>query len=301
MESEVDPKVLAVIEEKRLSGPRLSPVDIISKMGVLEAREKPFEYAWLASGDSVIAALWGEYISLGANGRWFYLESLNAEARFGGGARSAGQVQRAEHRLALLKRAFDAGQPLRAVLQTNRMAIHEAESNKNAKISTRVRDDEEWHVASWLPDAQVAVLVRGPRGWEPSADELKAARRSHAVSNAAPGSLASGDASVDDIDSAAKAYVLRHFSSYGYQAEDLSGQGLGYDVEVKDKKGATLLRVCVRGASVGTPGRILSPAEELSSKREKLWRLIVVADPLSGAAQHRIHKANEIPQELQGS
>ena len=59
-------------------------IDITSKMGVLDAREKPFEYAWLASGDSVIAALWGEYVSVGANGRWFYLESLNAEVRGGG-------------------------------------------------------------------------------------------------------------------------------------------------------------------------------------------------------------------------
>ncbi len=304
MESEVDPKVLAVIEEKRLSGPRLSPVDIISKMGVLDAREKPFEYAWLASGDSVIAALWGESVSVGANGRWFYLESLNAEVRGGGEARSAGQVQRAEYRLALLKRAFDAGQPFRVVLQTNRMAIQEAESNKNAKISTRVRDDEEWHVAAWLADTQVAVLVRGPRGWEPSADELKAARRSHATSpsGAATGGQATAGTGGDaDIDAAAKAYVLKHFSSYGYQAEDLSSQELGYDVEVKDKKGATLLRVCVRGASVGTPGRVLTAAENGSAKREKLWRLIVVADPLSGAAQHRIYKPGEIPQEFLGA
>ncbi|MBS0343189.1 MAG: hypothetical protein JSS56_22010, partial [Proteobacteria bacterium] len=168
MENEVDPKVLAVIEEKRLSGPRLSPVDIISKMGVFDAREKPFEYAWLASGDSVIAALWGEYVSVGANGRWFYLESLNAAVRPSGDARNASQTQRAEVRLTLLKRTFDADQTFRVVLQTNRMAIEEAESNKNAKISARVRDDEEWHVAKWLPDTQVAVLVRGPRGWTPS-------------------------------------------------------------------------------------------------------------------------------------
>ncbi|MBS0340674.1 MAG: hypothetical protein JSS56_09105, partial [Proteobacteria bacterium] len=101
----------------------------------------------------------------------------------------------------------------------------------------------------------------------------------------------------EDVDGAAKAYVLRHFSSYGYQAEDLSSQNLGYDVEVRDKKGATLLRVCVRGASVGTPRRPLTTTEELSAKGEKLWRLIIVADPLSGVAQHKIYKASEIPQD----
>ena len=299
MESEVQPKVLAVIEEKRLSGPRLNPADIISKMGVFEAREKSFEYAWLASGDGVIAALWGENIRVGANGRWFYLESLNSVVGPGGDDRNASQIERAEFRLGLLKRSFDSNLPFRAVLQTCRLAIEEVERNRNAKISTRVRDDEEWHVASWQPEDQVAVLVRGSRGWTPSADELKGARQSLLP----PGgqALAASLSADVDVDSAAKAYVLKHFSSYGYQAEDVSSQDLGYDIEVRDKKGATLLRVCVRGSSVGTPRRALTPIEEASCKREKLWRLIVVADPLSNVAQHKIYKASEIPQDHSGA
>lgn len=304
MESEVDPRVLAVIEEERLSGPRLSPVDILSKMGVLDARSKPFESAWLATGDSVVATIWGESVSVGTNGRWFHVESLNAEVRSDGGERTASQVQRATLRLTLLKRTFDAGQSFRAVLQTNRAAIVEAESNKSAKISTRVRDDVEWHVASWSPELQIAVLVRGARDWQPSAEDLKAARRSHAPSSRTTGTTGGKAVQVagdDDVDDAAKGYVLRHFSSYGYQAEDVSSKGLGYDVEVKDKKGATLLRVCVRGASVGTQIRALSAQEHASSKRETLWRLIVVADPLTGAAQHKIYKATEIQQALPGS
>jgi len=305
MESEVNPKVLAVIEEGRLSGPRLSPADIISKLGVLDARSKPFETAWLATGDSVIATIWGEHVNVGANGRWFCVESLNTEVRPDGGERNASQLQRATTRLTLLKRSFDAAEGFRAVLQTNRMPIDEAESNKNAKISTRVRDDEAWHVASWSPELQIAVLVRGPRGWEPSAEELKAARRSHAASGAkggaATGQAAAGAGGELDVDAAAKAYVLKHFSSYGYQAEDVSGKDAGYDVEVKDKKGALLLQVCVRGASVGTPMRVLTAQEQAASTREKLWRLIVVADPLTGAAQHKIHKPTEIPQGLLGA
>jgi hypothetical protein len=307
MEREVDPKVLAVIEEKRLSGPRLSPADIISKMGVFDARDKPFESAWIASGDSVIVTIWGEYVHVGTNGRWFYLESLNAELRAGGSARTPAQMERAKFRLTLLKRSFDEKRSFRAVLQTNRIAIDEAESNKSAKISTRVRDDEEWHVASWLPDAQTAVLVRGPQDWEPSAEELKAAARRYQVPAGGQTGTGAGEAAQvpgdqeRDLDGAAKAYVIKHFSSYGYQAEDLSSQGLGYDVEVKDKKGATLLRVCVRGAGVGSPIRALAPGEVASSTGEKLWRLLVVSDPLSGVAQHRIYKASELPQVLPGA
>lgn len=303
MESEVNPKVLAVIEEGRLSGPRLSPADVISKMGVLDARSKPFETSWLASGDSVIATIWGEHVNVAANGRWFCVESLNTDAKADGGERNASQVQRATTRLTLLKRTFDAAGDFRAVLQTNRMPIDEAESNKNAKISTRVRDDQPWHVASWSPELQIAVLVRGARGWQPSDEELKTARRSHASSSRQAGASASASVSSGevDVDAAAKAYVLRHFSSYGYQAEDVSGKDVGYDVEVKDKKGALLLQVCVRGASVGTPMRVLSAQEQAASRREKLWRLIVVTDPLTGAAQHKIHKPTEIPQSLLGA
>lgn len=304
MDSEVDPQVLAFIEEERLSGPRLSPVDILSKMGVLDARSKPFESAWLATGDTVVATVWGEYISVGRNGRWFCVESLNADVRADGRERSAGQAQRATTRLALLKRTFDAAQGFRAVLQTNRAPIVEAESNKNAKISTRVRDDEGWHVSTWSPELQIAVLVRGPRDWQPSDEELKTARRPHSSAghpSAAGTDAAAQPASSEDIDGAAKAYVLRHFSSYGYLAEDLSSQGLGYDVEIKDKKGALLLRVCVRGASVGTPIRALSAQEKASASGEKLWKLIVVADPLTGAAQHKIYKPTEISQVLPGA
>ena len=284
MESEVDPKVLAVIEEERLSGPALRPDEILSRMGVLDARSKAFESAWLAGGDKVLATIWGEHVSVGANGRWFQVESLNTEVRADGSERSAGQAQRATVRLTLLKRAFDAGQGFKALLQVNRMPIVEAESNKNAKISTRVRDNQEWHVASWSPELQIAVLVRGPQDWQPSVEELKAARRSNAPSGGAAG----GADVAGDVDGAAKDYILRHFGGYGYLAEDVSSQDLGYDVEVKDKKGALLLRVCVRGAAVGTPIRELTAKEQASCAGEKLWRLIVVADPLTGAAQHRI-------------
>ncbi|MDM0046220.1 hypothetical protein QTH91_17140 [Variovorax dokdonensis] len=299
MESEVDPKVLAVIEEERLSGPPLTPVEVLSKLGVLEARSKPFESAWLATGDSVVAAIWAEYVNVAANGQWYIVESLNAEVRADGRERNATQAQRAEFRLAQLKRAFEAGQGFRAVLQTNRLGIVEAESNRSAKISIRVRDDEEWHVASWSEELQLAVLVRGARGWQPTVDELKSARRSHALPGgaAADGDAAQG-ASAQDVDEAAKGYIIRHFSSYGYQAEDVSSQALGYDVEVKDKKGGLLLRVCVRGASVGVQTRKLSPQEQASAKGEKLWRLFVVADALTGAAKHKIYKADEVAQVL---
>ncbi|NVM88892.1 hypothetical protein FHT32_002540 [Variovorax sp. SG517] len=295
MDKEVDPRVLTVIDEMRLSGPRLTPVEIVAKMGVFDARDKPFEHAWLATGDNVIATIWAEWVNVAANGRWFYLESLDVHHRAGGGERSAQQVQRAKDRLALLKRSHDAGNGFRALLQTNRIAILEVESSKDAKVSTRVRDDDEWHVASWEPDHKLAVLVRGPRGWVPSEAEIQAARERGNV----PQKLSAAAKAADDekatpqaVQAAALEYVVKHFTGYGYKAENMTGKG--FDLEVSNAKGQTLLRVTVKGTASGVPSFKLSKEESDCSQREPLWRLLVVTDAGSGVAQHKIYKPTEI-------
>ena len=297
MDKEVDPSVLAVIDEMRLSGPRLTPVEIVAKMGVFDARDKPFDQAWLATGDNVIATVWAEYVSVGEGGRWFCLESLDVQQRAAGGDRTPHQVQRAKDRLALLKRTFDAEQGFRAVLQTNRVPIAELESNKAAKVSTRVRDESEWHVAVWEPQRKLAVLVRGPRGWIPGEADIHAARARGSVPATAPeAQAASGQVSREDVQAAATAYVMRHFKGYGYNAEDVSSQGLGYGIEVSNAKGATLLRVVVKGTATGLPAFQLTDEERAGSAREPLWRLLVVSDALGPTAQHKIYKASEMAQ-----
>jgi hypothetical protein len=295
MENEVDSQVLAVINEKRLSGPRLTPVEIVAKMGVFDAREKPFDHAWLATGDNVIATIWAEWVSVGSGGRWFCLESLDVQRRADGGARSAHQVQRAKDRLALLKRTWDAGTGFRAVVQTNRIAIVELESNKDAKVSTRVRDDDEWHVASWELDDKLAVLVRGPRGWVPTDEEIKTAKaRSNVPEPEVLAPVVASQASQEEILAAALAFVTRHFKGYGYKAENVTEQNLGYDLEVSNSKGATLLRVAVKGTGSGVSSFQLTAEERTSLAREPLWRLIVVLDAIGPTAQHKIFKATEI-------
>ncbi|RUR70166.1 DUF3883 domain-containing protein [Variovorax guangxiensis] len=295
MDKEVDPRVLTVIDEMRLKGPRLTPVEIVAKMGVFDARDKPFEHAWLATGDNVIATIWAEWVNVSASGRWFYLESLDAHHRAGGGERNAQQLQRAKDRLALLKRSYDAGNGFRAVVQTNRIAILEVESNKDAKVSTRVRDDDEWHVASWEPEQKLAVLVRGPRGWVPSEAEVQAARERGNI----PQKLSAAAKAADDekatpeaVQAAALEYVVKHFTGYGYKAENMTGKG--FDLEVSNAKGQTLLRVTVKGTAPGVPSFKLSKEESDCSKREPLWRLLVVTDAGSGIAQHKIYKPTEI-------
>jgi hypothetical protein len=296
MDKEVEPHVLAVIDEMRLKGPRLTPVEIVAKMGVFDARDKPFDHAWMATGDNVIATIWGEFVSVGSGGRWFCIESLDTQHRVGGGPRNAQQVQRAKDRLALLKRTFDAGQGFRAVLQTNRIAIAELESNKDAKVSTRVRDDDEWHVATWEPEKKFAVLVRGSRGWVPTEADLQAAKARGSVPKVAEpaAAAATGQASPEEVHAAAIEYVTKHFTGYGYKAENVVAQNIGFDLEVSNAKGQTLLRVVVKGTAPGVPSFKLTKDESACSVREPLWRLLVVTDAGSGVAQHKIYKPNEI-------
>ncbi|MBK7532070.1 DUF3883 domain-containing protein [Piscinibacter sp.] len=175
MYNEVHPVVLAVVEDKRLSGPKLGPTELVERMGVRDARELPYEYAWVAAGNSIIVTIWTEFVHVHSSGRWFYIDSFDTQHRLGGGDRSDEQKQRAERRLGLLKRAYDARQSLRVVLQTNQVPIAELERNKSAKVSVRVRDDDEWHVAEWNDANGYAVLVRGLHGWSPNAAEVAAA------------------------------------------------------------------------------------------------------------------------------
>jgi hypothetical protein len=295
MDKEAAPEVLAALDEKRLSGAPLAPAEVLARMGVADARKKAFETIWLAAGDLVVAGLWAEQVCVGADGRWFCLETLDPQRRpDGSGPRAASQVQRAKDRLGLLKKAFDGGQTFRAVLQTNRIAIAEIESNRSAKLSIRVRDDEEWHVASWEPLKKLAVLVRGARGWLPSEADLQAAKRRLGMQDEAP--AAAADGSPEGLRAAALAYVTRHFTGYGYGAGNVAGQALGYDIEVTDKKGETLLKVAVKGAVSAQPGVQLTDEERLGSVREPLWRLLLVSDPGTPMAQHKIYKASELPQ-----
>lgn len=297
MDKEVDPQVLAAVNEKRLSGPPLSPVEIVAKMGVFDARERAYDTAWLATGDNVIATIWAEYVNVSADGHWFYVESLDAQHRVGGGTRSPNQVQRSKDRVTLLKQTLDAGKGFRAVLQTNRVLIAEAETNKSAKVSTRVQDDKEWHVAVWEPEQLLAILVRGPRGWMPTEEEQQAAKLLSGIPDLSPPDPAEAQAgSGEGIQSAALDYVTKHFKGYGYKAENVSAQNVGFHLEVSNAKGAVLLRVCVQGISAAAPNFRLTKDELSSAAGEPLWRLLVVTDPTGPAAQHKIYKPSEMDQ-----
>ena len=294
MESEVKPQVLAVLNEGRLSGPRLSPVEIVAKMGVFDAREKAYDSAWLATGDNVIVTIWGEEVHVAADGRWFCLESLNPQFRPGGKPRAESQIQKAADRLALLKRVHAEGRSLRVVLQTNRMPIAELESNRAAKIATRVRDSEEWFVAAWKGEHQIAVLARGAQGWAPTDADWQAAA---GVLGVAGGGLSSADGvSQEELQTAALNYVTKHFKGYGYKAEKPAGDKPGYDFEISNAKGTILLRVAVKGIAPKSPNFRLTPEERACSAREPLWKLLVVSDAISPAAQHKIYKPTEVEQ-----
>jgi hypothetical protein len=193
----------------------------------------------------------------------------------------------------LLKRSLDAGLGLRAVLQTNRVSIFNLETDKAAKVSTRVPDEQEWHIAAWEPDRKMAVLVRGPRGWLPTEEDMQAARARGGVPpevQAAP----SGPVSREQVQAAAMDYLMRHFGGYGYKTENVASQDLGYDIQVSDKKGAVLLNLAVKGTAAGMAGFQLTGEERACAKRGDPWRLAVVTDAIGPTAQHKLYKPSEI-------
>ncbi len=293
MDKEVESPVLAIINEKRLLGEKRTPVDILLRMGVSDARDKASEHVWLAAGDRIVLSLWAERIGVGASGRWFYLESLVPQLKVGGGERSALQIQRVKDRIQMLRRALDSGEGLRAVLQTNRVASTDIENDKAARVSVRVPDDEDWHVAGWHPEHKLAVLVRGPRGWVPAPEEVQTARARIGLPDLGPAAAATDGAPVD-VQSAALDYLARHFAGYGYAMEHASIEESGYDAEVRDKKGNVLLKLVVRGTGGGVVGFQLSAAERQRGREDARWRLAVVTDAATPAAQHKLYNGGEV-------
>lgn len=293
MDKEVAPAVLAVINEKRLSGDKRTPVEIITKMGVFDARDKASDMAWLASGDNIIVTIWAELVSVGEGGRWFLLESLDPLHRIGGGERTELRIQRTKDRIQLIKRALDADQGLRAVLQTNRVAIADLETDKAARMSVRVPDEQEWHVAVWSPEQRHVVLVRGPRGWVPNEVEIQAARARAGIVDAAPDAAAIAVGG-GDLQSAALDHLTRHFAGYGYKTEMLETPNPGYAAEVRDKKGKTLLKLVVKGTATGATGYALTAEERAFARRDPQWRLAVVSDVGSPAAQHKLYNGADM-------
>lgn len=291
MEKEIDPTVLAVINEKRLSGVKHTPVEVITKMGVYDARTQAASSAWLASGDNVIVTIWAELITVAADGHWFHLESLDTHQRLGGVERSGQQIQRAKDRMQLLKYALDEGQPVRAALQANRVDIQQVESNKDAKISTRVPDDQTWRVTVWNADEKYAILVRGEDAdWVPTDADLKAARERGGVPTAQAG-IGGAQVPSDEVQAAATAYLRKYFASYGYKAEDVTSEHFGYDMEVSDKKGTTLLKLAVKGLGGGVRSFKLSAIEREAAKAGNPWRLAVVSDAISPGAVHKLYNS----------
>jgi len=291
MEKEIDPTVLAVINEKRLSGVKHTPVEVITKMGVYDARTQAASSAWLASGDNVIVTIWAELITVAADGRWFHLESLDTHQRLGGIERSPQQIQRAKDRMQLLKYALDEEQPVRAALQANRVEIQQVESNKDAKISTRVPDDEAWRVTVWNADEKYAILVRGDNaGWVPTDADLKAARERGGVPTAQAG-IGGAQVPSDEVQAAAMAYLFKYFGSYGYKAEAVTSEHFGYDMEVSDKKGTTLLKLSVKGLGGGVRSFKLSPIEREAALAGNPWRLAVVSDAVAPSAVHKLYNS----------
>jgi hypothetical protein len=157
-------------------------------------------------------------------------------------------------------------------------------------VSTRVPDDEEWHVGTWDADQGIAVLVRGPRGWLPTEEDMQAARARGGV----PAAARTGQASREEVQAAAMDYLTRHFAGYGYKTENVADQKLGYDIEVSDKKGATLLKLAVKGTGAGMTGFQLTAEERACAKQGDPWRLAVVTDAPGPAAQHKLYKPAEI-------
>lgn len=319
MQNEVNAIVFRVVDDIRANSPKLGITEVIQRMRVREASEHRADYVWPLPGGGYLLTIWSEFVHVHANGRWFYVETLDTKTRLGGGARSPLQQTRAEARVAALRQMHGRSQDCAAVLQINRVPIAELEQNKNAEVGVRVKDPERWHVARWDADRGRALLVRGAVGWAPTdaeVDEHLARRRMDGVLNVqvvnapsdppvspAPPSPPPPEPRLwlpdqehrDAVEAAAMAHMTMFYEAQGLVVHDVSDENLGYDLRVEDANGVPLHLVEVKGTSKLAEGFFISRNERRCSEREQTWCLAIVTSALTAPAE-RVYSASEMEQ-----
>lgn len=321
MQNEVNPAVFKVVDDIRANSPKLGITEVVQRMGVRDARERRADYVWELPGGGYLLTIWTEFVHVHANGRWFYVETLDTKTRLGGGTRSHLQHMRAEARVAALQHMHTRRQDCAAVLQINRVPIAELEQNKNAEVGVRVKDPERWHVARWDTARQRAILVRGSGDWAPTdaeVDDHLARRRMDGVLNvqvhaggAPPGPAEPEPPAAtpppeleprlwfpdqkhrDAVEDAAIAHMTSFYEAKGLIVRDVSKQNLGYDLQVEDSAGVTLHLVEVKGTATAIEGFYISRNERRCSGREPKWCLAVVTGAL-GSPTARVYSASEM-------
>lgn len=321
MQNEVNPVVFKVVDDIRMNSPKLGITEVIQRMGVRDAREHRADYVWPLLGGGYLLTIWSEFVHVHANGRWFYVETLDTKTRLGGGARNHLQQMRAEARVSALRQMHGSHQDCAAVLQINRVPIAELEQNKNAEVGVRVKDPERWHVVRWDVSRGRAILVRGGGDWAPTdaeVDEHLARRRMDGVLNVqVRGSESPSDPSAsgppsqpppstpqprlwfpdqahrDAVEAAAMAHMTAFYEAQGLVVHDVSDKNLGYDLRVEDAAETPLHLVEVKGTSTGAEGFYISRNERRCANTDPAWRLAIVTCALTAPAE-RVYTAREM-------
>ncbi len=318
MQNEVNPVVFKVVDEIRANSPKLGITEVIQRMGVRDASEHGADYVWPLPGGGFLITIWSEFVHVHANGRWFYVETLDTKTRLGGGARSHLQQMRAEARVAALRQMHGSHQDGAAVLQINRVPIAELERNKNAKVGVRVKDPQRWHVARWDASRDRAILVRSGGDWAPTdaeVDEHLARRRMDGVLNAqVQGCIVPADPPAeppspppppeprlwfpdqehrDAVEAAAMAHMTTFYEAQSLVVHDVSDKNLGYDLRVEDAVSIPRHLVEVKGTSTLTEGFFISRNERRCADREPAWCLAIVTSALTAPVE-RIYSASEV-------
>ncbi len=295
MRHEVPPEVLAIIDQYLLNHGKKNIYDVLENLGVRDAKDKVFEYVWEVPMGAPIFTIWAEDVGVHPlNSRMFSVEELNERKTLIGGAlMSTAQLQRTNDRRRLMGKVRD-GQPFISVLQTNVRSLDELMRNIVSKPDQRIKDSP-WHVARWDEAQERAILVRGEPGWAPSDAEVEQHLAHRKIIN--PDKLAdpvmppgSGEGMKfnfpdqehrDLVEAKSMAKIMAVFVKEGLTPVDVSEFNLGYDIDVLDAGGGSILHVEVKGTASDVPGFFLTRNEWSKAGTDPLWELAIVTSALT--------------------
>ncbi len=284
MRHEIDPTLLAWLEEKRLKHGTSTLTTLLEKLGIGIVNGKDTQYAWAWRRRAIpkhVVTVWSEDVSIDQTGVWATEVSL---APSGSPTYTPDQVLRESERIAILEEIARDGENCKVILMINRRSREEEANGVAASADFRVIDTELWHIERSEDSGQLR-LCRGTRPINEPEVVLPSGQESANSDDEADADLRlrfPDQEMRERVEKAAIKYAQQEYAAEGV-VKSVESENLGYDLTVTNVcSGELISKVEVKGTSGSDENFYLTRNEfREASEDPQRWRLAVVVDALS--------------------
>jgi hypothetical protein len=284
MRHEIDPTLLAWLEEQRLKYGSSTLTTLLEKLGIGIVNGKDTLYAWAWRRRAIpkyVVTIWSEDVAIDQTGVWETEVSL---APSGSPTYTPDQVLRESERIGILDEIARDGEDCKVILMINRRSKEEEVNGVAASADFRVIDTELWHVERSEDSGQLK-LRRGTRSINEPEVVLPGGQEVPSPNDETDTDLRfrfPDQETRDRVEKAAIKYAQQEYAAEG-AVRSVESENLGYDLTVTNvSSGELIIKVEVKGTSGPDENFFLTRNEfREASEDPQRWRLAVVVDALS--------------------